>query len=271
MLPIGFCLVSFGTSYAHLRAATQELERLGFDSVWIWDHYVSWNDPRESVLECWTTLAALAEATHRIRLGSLVANNTNRHPGRLAKVVATLHDIAAGRCELGIGAGGYADEQSRFGIEQGSAGERVSRLEEALQIIPALWTGEPVTFQGRYYQLTEAISAPPQASPPRLIVGASGPRMARLAGQYADGLNLQWRSRERFAALFAALDEGLASRGRDRSGFDLSLHPAWDDLAADPNRMLDTWEQAGLTRVIPYVVPPFPLDAFEMLARQLGM
>jgi alkanesulfonate monooxygenase SsuD/methylene tetrahydromethanopterin reductase-like flavin-dependent oxidoreductase (luciferase family) len=76
MLPIGVVLAPFGARYAELREAAQQLDQLGFDSVWVWDHYVSWNDPRESVLECWTTLAGLAEATRRIRLGPLVANNT---------------------------------------------------------------------------------------------------------------------------------------------------------------------------------------------------
>src|SRR5215208_2789794 len=175
---------------------TRKLDQLGFDSVWVWDHYMSWNDPRESVLECWTTLAGLAEATRHIRLGPLVANNTNRHPGRLAKVAATLHELSGGRLELGIGAGGRAVEQSLFGIDQGDRAERTARLAEALQIIPALWTGEPVTFQGRYYQLNDAIAAPRQHPRPRIIVGGRSVTMARLAGQYADGLNLQWSFRE---------------------------------------------------------------------------
>ncbi len=271
MIPVGFCLITFGTSYQSLCEAAQQLDVLGFDSVWVWDHYVSWNDPYEPVLECWTTLAALAQATHWIRLGPLVANVVNRHPGRLAKVSATLHEIADGRSELGLGAGGLDYEQAQFGIEQGSPGERVERVEDALQIIPRLWTGEPVTFEGQHYRLDHAISAPAAVPPPRLIVGASGPRMVRLAGRYADGLNLQWRQRDHFIDLFSALDEGLAQRGRKRAGFDLSLHPAWDDLIADPIGMLNQWEQMGFTRVIAYVPPPFSLNAFEHLAYQLGL
>lgn len=78
MIPIGVVLAPFGADYTELREAAQQLDQLGFDSVWVWDHYMSWNDPRESVLECWTTLAGLAEATRHIRLGPLVANNANR-------------------------------------------------------------------------------------------------------------------------------------------------------------------------------------------------
>jgi alkanesulfonate monooxygenase SsuD/methylene tetrahydromethanopterin reductase-like flavin-dependent oxidoreductase (luciferase family) len=270
MIPVGFCLVSFGTPYSHLRQAAQYLDTLGFDSIWLWDHYVSWNDPRESVLECWTTLSALAEATRHIRLGSLVANIVNRHPARLAKVAATLNEIAHGRCEVGIGAGGMAFEQAAFGIEQGSPGERVARVAEALQLMPALWTGEPVTFAGAYYQVHDAHAAPPQQPPPPLLVGASGPRMARIAGRYADGLNLQWRSRADFPRLFAALDEGLAQRGRDRSGFDLSVHPGWHDMQADPPEMLRQWAALGFTRALVYVKPPFPLNEFTRLAEQLA-
>lgn len=271
MIALGFCLGTFGTRYAQLREAARHLDGLGFDSVWAWDHYVSWNDPHESVLECWTTLAGLAEATRRIRVGPLVANNTNRHPGRLAKVVATLHELSGGRCELGIGAGGLAYEQDQFGIAQGSPAERVQRLAEALQIIPALWAGEPVTFHGQYYQLTNAIAAPAQHPPPRLIVGANGPRMSRLAGRYADGLNVQWRYRDRFPVLLSALDAGLAERERDRTGFDLSLHPLWKDFAPDMPGMLARWEEMGFTRVIVYVDGPFPLGDFEVLARQMQL
>lgn len=271
MFPIGICLVTFGTTYTAVRAAAQHLDALGFDSVWVWDHYVSWSDPYESVLECWSTLAALAEATQSIQLGTLVANNTNRHPGRLAKVTATLHEISGGRSELGIGAGGLAYEQTQFGIEQGSPGERVERLAEAVQIIRALWTGQPVTFQGQYYQLTNAIAAPAQNPPPRLIVGASGPRMARLAGRYANGLNLQWKYQERFPALLKELDAGLHERGRDRTDFDLSVHAPWEELMRDPLPLLAQWQQSGFTRAIPYARPPFPLEEFATLARKLGM
>lgn len=271
MIPVGVCLITFGTTYAQVREAAQWLDTLGFDSVWLWDHYVSWNDPREPVLECWTTLAALAAATQHIRLGPLVANNTNRHPGRLAKVAATLHEIAGGRSELGIGAGGLAHEQAPFGIEQGRASERVARLTEAIQIIRLLWTSEPVTFPGQYYQLTNAIVAPAPHPPPRLIVGANRPQMVRLAARYADGLNLQWRNRAQFPVLLAALDDELHTQGRDRSSFDLSIHAAWEDVMHDPPGMLSQWAQMGFTRAIPYARPPFPLAAFAQLARQVGL
>ncbi len=270
MLPIGICLPTFGTRYAELRRAALALEAHGYDSLWLWDHYVSWNDPRESVLECWTTLAGLAEATTTIRLGPLVANVINRHPGRLAKVIATLYELAEGRLEVGLGAGGYAAEQEAFGIDQGDRATRTARLEEALQVLPALWSGAPVSFAGQHVQLREAVVAPGLDPPPRLIVGGRSVALARLAGRYAGGLNLQWRFRDSFPELFAALDGALAERGRDRSGFDLSLHVDWADLAPDPAGALATWAGLGFTRVIAMAPVPLPLDDLGHLRRLIA-
>jgi alkanesulfonate monooxygenase SsuD/methylene tetrahydromethanopterin reductase-like flavin-dependent oxidoreductase (luciferase family) len=269
MIPLGVCLATMGTSYAELRAAARRLDELGYDSLWLWDHYVSWNDPREAVLEGPTALAGLAEATRRARLGTLVANNTNRHPGRLAKIAATLQEISGGRFELGIGGGGYAAEQASFGIDQGAVAERTARVAEALQIITLLWRGEPVTYAGRHYRLREAIVSPAPAPRPPIIVGARGAAMCRLAGLYADGLNLHWTDRRRLAGQLAALDAGLAERGRGRAGFDLSVHIDWMEIERDPVGMLGELAALGFTRAVPYASAPFPLAAFEAVAARL--
>jgi alkanesulfonate monooxygenase SsuD/methylene tetrahydromethanopterin reductase-like flavin-dependent oxidoreductase (luciferase family) len=189
MIEIGFCLSTFGTRYTRLRDMAQQIDELGFASIHVWDHYVAWPDQKDSVLEAWTTLAALAEATRHVRIGPMVANNLNRHPGRLAKVAGTLHEISGGRYDLAIGSGSGGPEQEAFGIRVGDASERIDRLREALQIIPALWRGEPVTFHGAYYELIDALAMPALNPPPRLIAAASLPRTARLAGRYAEGVN----------------------------------------------------------------------------------
>ena len=266
MVEIGFCLSTFGTSYRELRRAAQEIDALGFASIHVWDHYVAWPDPQESVLEAWTTLAGLAEATQRVRIGPLVANNLNRHPGRLAKIAGTLHELSNGRCDLAIGSGSGGEEQDSFGIRVGDANERIARLEEALQIIPSLWKGEPVTFQGQYYQLTNAICRPAQNPPPQLIVAATLPRTARLAGRYADGVNFPWVVKERFPALFKAMDSGLAERGGGRDRFDISLHARWTVMESDPIQALSKWEKLGFTRVIIYFTAPFPLAEMAALS-----
>ena len=267
MIEIGFCLSTFGTRYTQLRDIAQQIDSLGFASIHTWDHYVSWPQPSDSVLEAWTTLAGLAEATQRVRIGPMVANNLNRHPGRLAKVAATLHEISGGRCDLAIGSGSGGPEQESFGIRVGDAEERMDRLAEALQIIPALWTGAPTTFHGKYYELTDAIAAPAQTPPPRLIASAALPRTARLAAQFADGVNFTWFYRERLPALFIALDEGLLERGRTRAGFDCSLHARWQNLQPDAEQALMDWENMGFTRVIIYIEDPFPLNEITALAR----
>lgn len=266
MIEIGFCLSTFGTRFSELRDAARRIEAFGFASIHVWDHYVAWPDSSESVLEAWTTLAGLAEATRRVRIGPLVANNLNRHPGRLAKVAATLHELSGGRCDLAIGSGSGGPEQESFGITVGDANERIARFEEALQIIPELWKGEPVTFHGQFYQLTDAICMPAQHPPPRLIASATLPRSARLAGKYAGGVNFPWVVNERFPALFAAMDEGLAERGRDRNGFDISLHARWTVLESDPPKRLNDFENMGFTRVIIYLAVPLPLPEIVTLA-----
>jgi len=258
MIQIGFCLLTFGTSYALLHDLAQQIDDLGFASIHVWDHYVAWPEPKDSVLEAWTTLAALAEATRRVRIGPMVANNLNRHPGRIAKVAGTLHEISGGRCDLAIGSGSGGPEQETFGIKVGDASERIDRLEEALQIIPALWKGEPVTFHGKYYELKDAIAMPALNPPPRLIAASTLVRTARLAGRFADGVNFTWYYPDRIPRLFSALDEGLSESGRSREGFDCSLHVRWPHLQPDPKQALFEWEQMGFSRVIVYVTEPFP-------------
>lgn len=262
---VGLCLPTFGVSYHLLAEAAQTADTMGFDSIWLWDHYVSWNNPRESVLECFTSLAALAEVTTKCQIGSLVANVTNRHPARLAKVAATLHEISGERLELGLGAGGWAAEQTPFGIDQGKRAIRTGRLEEALQIIPALWTGEPVDFDGQYYTLKQAIAAPGLKNPPPLIVGGRSPEIARLAGLYAMGLNLQWDFRESFPASLAALDTALHESGRKRESFELSLHANLRDLGSNPAEQLERWSGLGFARILLLVPIPLPLEILKGL------
>lgn len=263
MLKLGFGLSSFGSSYTHMREAAQQLEALGFDSLWTWDHYVSLGPREENVLEGLTTLAALAEASSRIKLGILVANNNNRHPARLAKIAATLQEIAQGRFELGIGAGGFEGEQLPFGLEVASIKERVDRVAEALPIIKGLWSGQPFSFTGRYYQLQDAICVPaPQPAPP-IIVGVTGPRMARIAARYADGANLQWRHADKLSATLEALNAELAAQGRKRDSFDLSLAVSWNDIGQEPQDRMAEWQALGFQRLIVMIKAPFPIDQIQ--------
>jgi probable F420-dependent oxidoreductase len=183
-------------SYESIRAAVQQAEADGFDSVWFADHllYRYAGQPTRGIWECWTLMAALAEATQRVEIGPLVLCNSLRNPAILAKMAATLDEVSQGRLILGVGAGWNEPEYTAFGVP---FDHRVDRFEEALQILrPLLRTGR-VDFAGRHYQARDCEIAPPGPRPegPPLLVGAEGPRMLRLTAQYADMWNIGYMGR----------------------------------------------------------------------------
>jgi F420-dependent oxidoreductase-like protein len=202
--------------YATLREVVLECERLGFDSVWIYDHL---QFAYGQTLECWTVLAALAEATRSIRIGPLVTCNAFRHPPLLAKMGATVDMISKGRLNFGIGAGWHEGEAAAYGIPFPRPSIRIEMLDEALQIIKRLWTQDEVTFKGRYYQLDKAVSLPkPAQTPyPPILVGGSGDKMLRLIAKHANAWNTGYTSPEGFTEEIARLEKACKETGRDRS------------------------------------------------------
>ena len=149
------------------------------------------------VVEGWTALAMAAGATTRISLGSFVLNVVNRHPAVVARMASTLQIASGGRLILGIGIGGHPKEHAAYGIEFPPPPERVARLEEAVAVIRALWTGGPVTRESPYYPLVEAYARPVPDPAPPIIIGGETPAGARLAARIGDG----WTSfEERFVA-----------------------------------------------------------------------
>jgi alkanesulfonate monooxygenase SsuD/methylene tetrahydromethanopterin reductase-like flavin-dependent oxidoreductase (luciferase family) len=168
--------------YPDIRAIALQAEQDGFDSIWLHDHllYRTEDEATLGIWECWTMLTALAEATRRVEVGTLVACTQFRNPAILAKMAVTLDEISNGRLVLGIGAGWNEPEFDAFGIP---FDHRVDRFEEAVQIIqPLLKTGR-VDFQGKYYQARNCEIAPrgPRPDGPLLMIAAIGPRMMRLA------------------------------------------------------------------------------------------
>ena len=139
------------------------------------------------VVECWTALAMAAGATSRIGVGSFVMNVMNRHPAVVARMASTLQIASGGRLTLGIGIGGAPREHEAYGIDFPAPPERVSRLEEAVAVIRALWTGGPVTRESPFYPLVDAAAYPVPDPPPRIIVGGETAAGARLAGRIGDG------------------------------------------------------------------------------------
>ena len=171
-------------------------EETGFDSVWVMDHLFQlppMGGPTAPMLEAYTLLGALAARTSRVRLGTMVTGVTYRNPAYLAKIVTTLDIISAGRAILGIGAAWYDVEHEGLGFDFPPAGERLDRLEEALQICKAMFTEEAPTFDGRYYRIHEARNVPPPVQtggPPILIGGGGEKRTLQLVARYADMSNI---------------------------------------------------------------------------------
>jgi probable F420-dependent oxidoreductase len=166
----------------------------GWHGLWYADHYMP-NTGDEtvqagSVHECWSMLPAIAAVTERIRVGPLVAPTSVHHPALLANRAATIDRISNGRMVLGIGAGWQINEHKAYGIELEPPGTRVSRFDEAIQIVRSLLTEERTTFHGEFYDVTDAPCEPrPVQSPLPILVGTGSPRMLRITARHADEWN----------------------------------------------------------------------------------
>jgi F420-dependent oxidoreductase-like protein len=175
-------------------AQAQAAERSGFDTVLVMDHFYQLpmlGAPEDNMLECYTTLGALARETSRVRLGALVTGNTYRNPTLLAKEVTTLDLASKGRAQLGIGAGWFEFEHDSLGYEFNTFTERFAKLEEALQIILPMLRDERPTLDGVYYQVRDAINQPAPVGRIPVMIGGSGEKKTlRLVAQYADESNL---------------------------------------------------------------------------------
>src|ERR1700678_3486069 len=164
-----------------------------FESGWTFDHfYPIFSDSTGPCLEAWMMLAALAQATSRLRMGTLVTGIHYRHPAVLANMIATLDIISSGRLEVGIGAGWNEEESGAYGIELGTRRERSDRFEEACEVLVGLLSQSAFSFQGRYYQLTHARNEPkgPQRPHPPICIGGGGEkRTLRTAARFAQHWN----------------------------------------------------------------------------------
>jgi probable F420-dependent oxidoreductase len=207
-------------------------ERLGFDSVWVSDHFFYsfaryGADPTPiAAVEPLTAIAGLATVTERIRMGTLVLGAPFRHPSILAKMATTIDAISDGRLDLGVGAGWLREEFDAFGFHYGTVGERFGTLEQTLQVLQALFSGEPATFDGPTVSLREARLRPEpvQRRIPVWVGGKGGPRLLRLAARHADGWNAVWRwTPEAYGERAGAARQACASEGRDPATFRFSV------------------------------------------------
>ena len=203
--------------WSEILSAAQHAERVGFAGVWCSDHFMPFQgDSGGPVNECWTTLAGIAAAVPRVRVGSIVAGNTYRHPAVLAKQAATVDQISDGRCVLGIGAGWQENEHTAYGLEYSTVKGRLDMLEEACAVITSLLRNDRTTFDGAHYRLQDAPLAPKPVNPrlPLLVGGGGEQRTLRIAARYADEWNV-WGDPALMAAKGAVLDKHCETIGRD--------------------------------------------------------
>ena len=256
-------LMPMGARYADMRRAAVAAEDAGFAGLWTWDHL---RDPdggaRSRVPEVWTVLTALAEVTQRVTLGPLVLNVNSRHPGLLANMAATLQEISGGRLVLGLGAGGhrrlpYAVEHEALGLRVEPDQTRAERVAEAAQVLRRLWAGDESSFSGVHYRLERPSGFLRPDSPPPIVIGGFGPRMAAIAGRYADGFNTQ-AGHPQLAELIRVGRDEHARAGRDPARFMATVFGGLRDsyLRRDsPARA--SLERLGVERLILLVEPPF--------------
>ena len=207
-------------------------EDLGFDSVWLSDHFFytfgryGGDAMPVAALEPLTTLAGLAALTSRVRLGTLVLCAPFRHPAVLAKMATTIDGISGGRLDLGLGAGWLQEEFDAFGYPFGTVGERFAALEETMEVLAALQSGEPATYDGPGVSLRGArlLPAPHRGRLPVWVGGKGGPRLLSLAARLADGWNVVWRvDPAAYERRVAAARDACEALGRDPGTFRFSV------------------------------------------------
>jgi alkanesulfonate monooxygenase SsuD/methylene tetrahydromethanopterin reductase-like flavin-dependent oxidoreductase (luciferase family) len=267
------------------------IEKLGFDSVWLADHFVNYMQPSAPWFESWTLLAALASLTSSIRIGTLVSSVPLRNPAILARQALTVDHISNGRLELGLGAGAPSNIDpvySMIGIEDSAPAERVSRFQEAVEIIDQCLRNMTASYNGRFYHLKDAAMAPPPVQQPRppITIGAMGARMLKLAARYADTWNSfgdeEWgappeRIVKNTRYRNELLDRYCVELGREPRSLRRSLLVFGEDAGTvfrspkDFEEVVDRYRKTGITELIFYyphmekLIPTFKKIATDVI------
>jgi F420-dependent oxidoreductase-like protein len=211
-----------------------------FESAWTMDHFYPLTPPMDgAILESWTMLAALAQATKRLRLGSMVNGMHFRHPAVTANMAVTVDHISGGRFDLGLGAGWFVPEADAYGLQLGTMKERFDRFDEGVEVIHRLLTQDSTTISGQYYELVDARCEPKALQLPRppIVIGGKGPkRTLRTVARYADHWDgLFPTSVQDWVALDAVLRDHCLAVGRNQADITRSIHvgfPPDADVAA---------------------------------------
>lgn len=243
----------FGYSIRQIVSLVEHAERHGFTHAWFSDHFML---DKESVNveahECFAAMMIAASKTQFLRIGSLVFSNSYRHPSILAKQLVTLDHFSNGRLDVGYGAGWKELEYNAYGISFPSAGERINRLVEGIQVMKKLWTEEYATFKGKYYQLNKAIAYPKpiqEPHPPIWIGSMYGKKkMLRVIAEHGDGMNLAWSfTPEAYQERLIQLEPMMEEQGRSLKNLKKSVG-LWTRIYEDEEEKQHVMEEIALKR-----------------------
>ena len=249
-------------AWARTVAVARQAERLGAESIWLFDHFHTVPRPTDEItFESFTSLSALAAATTRVRLGHIVICNGFRNPALTAKMAATLDTISDGRFELGIGAGWKREEWLAYGYGFPETRERLAMLHDALEVISRML--EPgrhihASYEGRHHSVADARNLPKPIQPTGMpiMVGGNGPKVTwRLAARYADELNLDGMSPGEVREALPTIRQRCEEIGRDPESLAVSVHawwgePAWHDPGEPRRELLAAYGDLGVSRVM---------------------
>ena len=237
----------------------RDAERLGFDSVWVFDHFHTTPEPTDELtFEAYTSLSALAALTSRVRLGQIVTCAAYRNPALVAKMVSTLDTISGGRVELGLGAGWKREEWEAYGYDFPPTRERLALLEDALEIVTRMFGPGHATYDGKRARITGAINLPKPIQQPRvpIMVGGNGRDVTwRLAARFADELNLDNMAIDDMPEAMKVIASRCEEVGRDPATLRVSVHIWWSSFEEAPSRsdLLARYREAGVSRVMTLV------------------
>jgi len=254
------------------RAVWKIADDAGLDGLWGFDHLLALGpDPTKPVFEGWTMLAAMAEATKRVRIGLMVAGNLYRHPGLHAKIGATIDHLSGGRLEFGIGAAWNEPEFKELGWEFPPLGERLGRFGEAVRVIKRLWTKDRANFKGKYYTLVDAIAEPkPVQKPhPPIWIGGAGPqRTLKIVARHGDVWNSNAGEMEQTLANSNILDEHCKTVGRDPNAVRRSVQFPLTTVD-ETMKVVESYLKAGFTEHVVMMRGPDPVKSAELAASEL--
>ncbi|HLX34301.1 MAG TPA: TIGR03560 family F420-dependent LLM class oxidoreductase [Candidatus Limnocylindrales bacterium] len=257
-------------------AVAQQADRLGFESIWLFDHFHTVPRPTDEITcESFTSLSALAALTNRVRLGHIVICSPYRNPALTAKMIATMDVISGGRMELGIGAGWKRDEWLAYGYGFPETRERLAILADHLEVITRMLApgrSNHATFEGEHAHVKNAINVPkPIQEHLPVMVGGNGRNVTwRLAARHGDELNVDGLSPDEVAAALPVIRSRCEEIGRDPDSLRVSVHFWWGDAPGPGQERVDrlaAYAELGLSRVITLVKASATSDeALERLA-----